>query len=222
VLEEAPPADHGRLADAVAHLDHYAWIVCASVRAVETLGRAWAAPWPSGLRAAAVGARTAAAMERLGSDAPVVPPVSGSEGLWEVLAQLDAWPGRRVLLLTTPGGRTTLAERLRAAGAQVDSVEAYRMIPRDSADILRDWTAAAAEALVLASPRAALGLLEAVGPDALTSLHAVVAIGETTAGALRPYGIYCHVAPEAAFESVADTVARLLQARAGVGLRTGD
>jgi uroporphyrinogen-III synthase len=91
------------------------------------------------------------------------------------------------------------------------------MIPREAAQIRRDWAAAAPEALVLASPRAAVGLIDAVGSDALRGLRAVVAIGETTAGALRPYGIAFTVAPEAAFESVADTVARLLADRASVG-----
>jgi uroporphyrinogen-III synthase len=124
-----------------------------------------------------------------------------------------------VLLLTTPGGRTTLVEHLGAAGARVDVVEAYRMVPRDPAEIRRDWAAGGAEALVLASPRAALGLIEAIGGDALKRLRAVVVIGETTASALRPFGIACDVAPDAAFESVADTVARLLPGPASVGLR---
>jgi uroporphyrinogen-III synthase len=217
VLQEAEPADGEQLAKAVAHLDHYAWVVCASVRAVAALARSGVRPWPPGVRTAAVGAATGAALERLGAGASVVPPVAGSESLWQALSGRDTWPGRRVLLLTTPGGRTTLPERLRAAGARVDVVEAYRMIPREAAQIRRDWAAAAPEALVLASPRASVGLIDAVGSDALRGLRAVVAIGETTARALRPYGIACTIAPEAAFESVADTVARLLADRASVG-----
>jgi uroporphyrinogen III methyltransferase/synthase len=222
VLKEAPPADPGRLAEAVAHLDQYAWVICASARAVEALGRGRSTPWPRTIQAAAVGAPTAAALERLGAQAPVVPPVAGSAPLWEVLSPLDQWPGRRVLLLTTPGGRTTLTEHLGAAGARVDVVEAYRMVPRDPAEIRRDWAASGAEALVLASPRAALGLIEAIGGDALKRLRAVVVIGETTAGVLQPFGIGYDVAPDAAFESVADTVARRLSDRASVGLQPGD
>ena len=131
--------------------------------------------------------------------------------MWDLLSQLDHWPGRRVLVLTTPGGRTTLIDELRAAGAEVDPVEAYRMIPRRSEDITRDWVAAATDALVLASPKAVEVLLEAVGRDALRRLRAVVAIGETTAQALAARGIPCHVPERTSFDAVADVVANVLE-----------
>lgn len=48
-----------------------------------------------------------------------------SEALWQQLRGLD-WHGARVLIVRGEGGRDWLADTLRAAGAQVDFVAAYR------------------------------------------------------------------------------------------------
>lgn len=122
------------------------------------------------------------------------------------------WTGRRVLVLTTPGGRTTLIDGLRAAGATVEAVEAYTMAPRATADIRHDWARAGADAVVLASPRAAATLVAAIGREPVAGLRAVVAIGPTTARELAAQGIGCVVPERAAFESVAATLASLLEA----------
>jgi uroporphyrinogen-III synthase len=211
LLIEAAPTDPTRLLSAADRLDQYGWVICASVRAVEAVGRSMSGPWPASVRTAAVGPATARALEALGAQAPALAAVEGAEPLWDLLSQLDQWPGRRVLVLTTPGGRTTLIDELRAAGAEVDAVEAYRMVPRRSEDITRDWAAAATDALVVASPKAVEVLLEAVGRDALKRLRAVVAIGETTAQALAARGIPCHIPERASFDAVADVVAKVLE-----------
>ena len=185
-------------------------MVCASVRAVEALAEVLCGPWPASLRSAAVGAATGRALEALGvPEPPLVATGAGAEALWEALATLDTWPTRRVLVLTTPGGRTTLPAGLVAAGAAVDAVEAYRMEPLSPAEIRRVWATSAADALAVGSPRAVTTLIEAVGADAVLRLRAIVAIGETTAGALRSYNIDAQVPPSASFESVAEMLARL-------------
>jgi uroporphyrinogen-III synthase len=209
VLVEGPPEDAEPLRRAVAELASYDWLICASARAARSLGETQALPaWPPSLRTAAVGSATAAALAELGATVSVVGDSSGAEGLWRAMASLDAWPGRRVLVLTTPGGRTTLLDALRAAGAETDVVEAYRMTPRPADQIRRDWARAAADAVVLASPRTAATLAGAVGIDALRRLEAIVAIGDTTARAVTGLGLACDVAPEATFGSAARTLAR--------------
>ena len=159
VLVEAPPADAAALAGAAARLDDYDWIVCASARAVRALAAARAHPWPPQVRTAAVGARTAAALRRHGASPPLVGDDAGADALWTQLRTADAWPGRRVLVATTPGGRRTLIEALTTAGAEVDAVETYRMEARPAAAIAADWAAAAPEAAVVASPRVAEALV---------------------------------------------------------------
>ncbi|MEZ5291716.1 MAG: uroporphyrinogen-III synthase [Vicinamibacterales bacterium] len=206
LLTEAPPADPTPLARAAARLGAYDWIVVASARSVAALRMA-AGAWPRGVRTAAVGAATARALVDAGAAPPPVVGDGGAEPLWRVLANAAAWPGLDVLVPTTPGGRPFLAEALRGAGARVDLVEAYRMVPRAPEAIRADWRQAAPDAAVVASPRAAAALVHAVGREPLTALRAVVAIGSTTAEALSSLGVPCRVPSAADFPAVA----RLLQ-----------
>jgi uroporphyrinogen-III synthase len=210
VLVEAPAADQERLRVAADRLASYDWVVVASVRSVSVLRDIRQDAWPARVRTAAVGRATARALTEAGAVSPVVARTAGADALWAVLEPLDTWQDRRVLLLTTPGGRTTLIDGLSAAGACVEAVEAYRMIPRDVDRIRQDWTRGAPDAVILASPRAADVLVDAVGREAVTALRAVVAIGETTARRLDELGVACLVAPEASFETAADALARLV------------
>lgn len=111
--------------------------------------------WPESVPVAVVGPASVAALAERGIAAPahrVIAPAGcttgheadngdaanggdsaearfDSEALWQQLeAQLDAGTldGRQVLIVRGNGGRDWLAERLRAAGAEVRAVEAYR------------------------------------------------------------------------------------------------
>lgn len=189
VLVEGPPAEPARLSEIARTLEQYDWVVAASARAVRAIARARGGPWPADIRTAAVGASTAAALAEAGVARPtLVAPEAGAEALVTLLAEVD-WLERRVLVPTTPGGRTVLAEHLRAAWAIVDEVEAYAMRPRAPGDIARDWHAGTPDAAVIASPRAAELLAEAIGADALRALHAVVSIGATSRVALERLGV---------------------------------
>lgn len=213
VLVEAPPRDGQALAQAATQLERYDWIVCASARAVPAVTRARGHAWPAGARTAAVGAATARAIAQAGVVEPAVTaPGDGADALAAVLHEAAAWPGARVLVLTTDGGRRLLADRLCEWGARVDEVEAYRMAPREATAIAREWTAAAPDAVVIASPRVAATLVGAVGTEALTVLQCVVAIGATTAAALTHHGVPSVTAIAADFAAAAATLAA---ARAG-------
>ncbi len=203
VLVERPPDDPAALIAAARGLDHVDWAVLGSVRGVRALSRARGGPWPPALRTAAVGQTTARAIAAAGVQVPPVVGLSdGSETLWTVLAGAAAWPGLRVLVPTTPGGRADLARHLRAAGAEVTTVEAYRMQVRPGAAIAADWAVAAPDAVVVTSPRTVEALLGAVGLEALRAV-VVVAIGGTTAGTLAGLGIMCGQPARADFGAVA-------------------
>ncbi|KPF55965.1 uroporphyrinogen-III synthase [beta proteobacterium AAP51] len=87
--------------------------------------------WPTGLRAACTGPGTASALRTAGVPASgVVQPAEeaasfDSEALWALLAG-EPWAGRRVLVVRGEQGRNWLADTLRAAGAEVGFVVAYR------------------------------------------------------------------------------------------------
>lgn len=206
VLIERPAADAAPLIEAARQLEGYDWVIVASVRAVAALTQARGRPWPVQLRTAAVGPATAEAIRAAGVARPaVVAPRDGAEALWETVSSA-AWAGLRVLLPTTPGGRTLLADRLREAGASVHEVEAYRMEARAPEAIRRDWAAAAPDAVVLGSARAARALIAAIGAEALGAVR-VVAIGATTAAALAADGVPCEAPPHASPEAVAQQLA---------------
>jgi uroporphyrinogen-III synthase len=215
VMEAGPPGDPGPLARAVAELATYAWMICASARAVAAIREVHRNPLPRGLRTAAVGAATARALAEAGADPlPVVASDSGSEALTRILLTLEDWPSRRVLLPRAADGRRDLAERLRDAGALVNEVEAYRMLPRPDSSIVDDWLRLRPEAAVIASPLVAEALLRALGADTLRELKAVVAIGPTTAATLSAHGVEASVPRTSTFP---DTARCLADAIAGRG-----
>ncbi len=90
--------------------------------------------WPGGVLAGSTGPGTTAAL-RAGGVPPgaIVEPAADaqafdSEALWLQLSQRP-WDGRQVQVVRGEGGRDWLAEQLRAHGAQVQFVTAYRRLP---------------------------------------------------------------------------------------------
>ena len=134
--------------------------------------------------------------------APIVGDGDGAEALWTILSKLR-WTGARVLLPADPGGRSWLSGSLRDAGAIVDEIEAYRMLPRSDDRIRADWAAANPDAVVIASPRVATQLVAALGVDVLRALTTIVAIGPTTSAALAAAGVPHDVSPRADFVEAA-------------------
>lgn len=126
------PADRAPIAAAWPHLDEAALVMFVSPNAVQHFfdARPQGQAWPATTLAGSTGPGTSAALRAAGiADAQLVePPADGpfdTETLWQRL-QLMSWQGRRVLIVRGDGGRDWLAQTLRAAGAQVDFVAAYR------------------------------------------------------------------------------------------------
>ena len=213
VAFERPPADPAPLVDAVARLESFDWVICASARAVRALIGARQRAWPRGVRAAAVGARTAAALTEAGATDVFTARDAGAEALWAELTGADRWPERRVLVPNVRGGRPELVDGLTAAGAAVTVVEAYAMEPRARADIAATWQAISPESAIIASPSVGVRLAEAVGAQALQDLCAVVAMGTTTAQALRALDVLATVPASADFVAVAKHLGHLWASR---------
>ena len=92
-------------------------------------------PWPPEVLAGSTGPGTSAALREAGVPATQIaePEPAGpfdTEALWQRLAGRD-WVGRAVLVVRGEGGRDWLAEQLRAAGADVHFVAAYRRVAPD-------------------------------------------------------------------------------------------
>lgn len=131
LLEIAPLADATALKTALAALDQYALVAFVSPNAIDA-AFAHLAVWPAGVTLAVLGEGSRAALARHGVDASnaaiVFPPDPAHSDSEHLLAALDlaALAGRRVLIVRGESGRELMAEGLRAAGALVDTVAAYR------------------------------------------------------------------------------------------------
>jgi len=138
--------------------------------------------WPAGVVAAAPGPGTAEALCDAGvPDAAIVAPASDapqldSESLWDRLQGRD-WRGTSALIVSGDGGRDWLAERLRQAGATVDSLPAYRrQAPAFAGDSALRLTQAIADAAVVwlfSSAEAIANLERAAGAGRFARSRAV-------------------------------------------------
>ena len=137
---------------------------------------------------AAVGPGTAAALAAHGLEPTLVAGVSTGEGLAEALVP-RLQPGELVLLPAAEEGRRTLEEGLAAAGAAVERVAAYRSRPVGSTP--EGWGEVVAHpprCVLFGSPRTVEAFLALPGAEALVPRVRAVAVGPTTAAALRARG----------------------------------
>ena len=131
VIAEAP--DPAAVDAAWAGIDAWSMLVFVSPNAVSQFfsRRPAGGQWPAQLRAAAPGPGTGALLLEQGVPAErlVEPDTDAenfdSESLWQQLNG-SSWLGARVLIVRGEGGRGWLADRLREAGAEVQSLAAYR------------------------------------------------------------------------------------------------
>ncbi|MCO5124240.1 MAG: uroporphyrinogen-III synthase [Rhizobacter sp.] len=174
-IEDAP--DAAAVQSAWAGLASMRLVVFVSPNAAERFVAAQPAgtAWPPGTRAAAVGPGTSRVLRAFGlGQSQIVEPASDapqfdSEALWAQLRTTD-WQGARVLVVRGDGGREWLADTLRAAGAEVGAVCAYRRAP-PRLDAAQRALLAAAQA----EPRAHLWFFSS--SEAIDNLDALVGPG---------------------------------------------
>ena len=170
LLEILPLPDQSELQRVLAGLASYALVAFVSPNAIEA-AFAHIPRWPHGVALAVLGDTSRACLARYGVDArnaaifsPRDPARSDSEHL---LLALDpaTLAGRRVLIVRGESGRELIGDALRAAGALVTTVAAYRRrVPamtaqlaatlRDLLERQNDWIITSSEAL-----RGLLGLV---------------------------------------------------------------
>ena len=200
VTRAAPPADPAALGHALA-LGEYTAIVCASARAAEALVLARLRepsphPWPD---VWAVGSATASVLAAAGIRA-VVPAgvVDASTLATALVAHLrtrgnDSAAIPRVLAARAKDGRDEGLAILRAASIEVVDVTVYRTLATASDDpALEAGLAALSSGAGAAVACAVFAPSQVAALDALLGIRAIatpfVAIGETTAAALRAAG----------------------------------
>jgi uroporphyrinogen-III synthase len=128
-------------------------------------------------------------VERAGGRAAFVPAVATAVAL---AGELPIDPGTHVLLVRGDLADSRLGDRLRARGAVVDEVIAYRTVeaPAASAAALRTALRAGLEGLVFTSGSTVRGLLALLSPDDRNAVMVLPAfcVGPSTAAAARSAG----------------------------------
>lgn len=218
LIRTVPPRSWRALDAALRRLGDFDAAAFASANAVEAffaragkvLKKKPAAP---GL-VAAVGPATAKALAARGWKAATVPDDARAEGLARAL-KLPR--GARVLLPRAEKGREVLPRLLRAAGAEVTLATAYRTLAdHDGRVRLKAALAGGAHAVCFASPSAVASAAAALGQARLRRVFtaaAAVAIGPTTAAALKSRGVRAAQAAAPGPDALADAVVRALRGR---------
>ena len=209
-VEIAPAPPGGALDDAIGALDGAAWLVITSVNgAAATLKRlaALGRSLPVGVRVAAVGPATAAALEAGGVRVDHVPSRYRTVAIAEGLGDLA---GRRVVLARADAATPDLREALRRRGALVEEVVAYRTVegPPASRDRIRAALAQPLDGVTFTSGSTVRGLHALLSPPEALRATALPAycIGPVTARVARRAGFAVPVV------SATHTVAALAQA----------
>ncbi|MCU1371538.1 MAG: uroporphyrinogen-III synthase/uroporphyrinogen-III C-methyltransferase [Ilumatobacteraceae bacterium] len=186
-IEITDPDDGGAaLAAAIGRIGEYDWLVLTSPNGVErTFAHIPDARALGAVRVAAVGSGTAAALARHRIVADLVPGAFVGEAL------LDAFPsppatGGRVLVSRAAAARAVLPDGLRAAGWEVDVVDAYRSrpVPLTAEQI---EAVAGADAVTFASSSSVTNLCDAVGAHRVPAT--TISIGPVTSDTIRQHGL---------------------------------
>jgi uroporphyrinogen-III synthase/uroporphyrinogen III methyltransferase/synthase len=195
VLEIVAPESYAPLDDALMHLDRFDWLVLTStntLRAINVRSQRFAVnpARARGLKVAAIGRATAEAARGFGFDVELVPDDQAGEGL--VRALREKVSGKRVLLARAAVARDVIPDALRAAGAEVDVVDAYRnVMPESAPSHLRAAIEQGIDAATFTSSSSVTHLAEAAKAAAIvfpfTGVPAI-SIGPITSQTLRENG----------------------------------
>lgn len=203
---------------ALARLDRFDWVALTSAGGAEAVARAWEAVGPelprrAPQRLAVVGPSTAEAAEALGWSVDLMPDEYTGEALLRALErEVRPLEGTTVLLPLAEGARDLLPEGLRARGAVVTRVTAYRTVGAkagEGGELRRALDEGGVDLLTFTSPSTAARFLEGAGRDVLAVPAAV--IGPVTAEAARELGFrVAVVAEEHTVDGLVAAVERLL------------
>ncbi|MDR3724332.1 MAG: uroporphyrinogen-III synthase [Terracidiphilus sp.] len=217
VLEIQPPLSFDALDAALRELESYDWLIVTSANAVEALtARAVKLAVPLAalekLEIAAVGEATAKAVRKAGFEVALVPAKYVAESLAESL--MDRVLGKRILLARAEVARDVIPDALRAAGATVDVVDAYRnAIPAQAPAQLREALEKGIDAATFTSSSSVTHLSDAARAAGVAFPFAgvkAISIGPITSQTLRAAGW------EPAAEADPSDIPGLIEAVAGI------
>lgn len=221
MIELAPPEDFGPMDAALQGISEFRWLFLTSQNAVRALAERAVQLGISlpaatrNLRIAAIGPATAEAANKAGLQvAYTALKHQGTSLAKELESEVPGW---RVLLPRSDRANPVLPEMLRRMGAQVTEIIAYRTMNAPEAQVTDGIgpLTGAIDAVLFFSPSAVEAfvtrqggaeILQAAG--SMNSRVAIVAIGETTASALRRAGV---VRPLQSADATAESTAAAIE-----------
>lgn len=195
-LEIFDAGDMGPLSAVIDRLEQFDLAIFISPNAVDkamNLIRARRA-WPPGLRCAAVGKGSGAALARLGIGDVLVPQGRFDSEALLALPELQQVAGRRVVIFRGEGGRELLGEELIRRGADLTLVECYRRgkpVGTDVGALLHQWARGEIDAITVTSGESMRNLFDLVGKLGQQWLRKtpVFAFHENIAAVARELGV---------------------------------
>jgi uroporphyrinogen III methyltransferase / synthase len=191
-IEFLPPKDWSGVDASLKRIGEFDWLLFTSATGVDFFAQRMSAlslavPWRGRPAVAAVGEKTAAALQRAGIKVEFVP----SKYLTSALAeQLPRERGRRVLILRADAGNPEVVPALERRGFGVEDMAIYRTSPVSYGADQPIELALDADAIVFASPSAVEAFIRRLDSTAptLTKRLLAVCIGPVTADAARESG----------------------------------
>lgn len=200
------------LAAAVNGLPQYGWVVFTSQNAVRIFWEALRAASRdaralAGVKVAAVGAATAAALLECGIAVDLTPERFVAEGLLDAMRERRDVRSVRVLYAAAEGARETLQDGLEDLGAVVDRLTLYRSVPdgTGAAELRERLLRGDVDLVTFTATSTVNAFVQAVGADAASRARAA-SIGPITSEAARAAGL------EVAVEATESTIPGLVQA----------
>lgn len=199
-----PPSDPARLAHHVTRAGSYDWAVFTSVNGVEAFFEVIRrerldARVLGGVKVATIGPATRDALARFGVRADVMPDEYRGEAVAAIIAENEPkLAGKRILIARAEVAREVMPERLRALGAEVDVVPAYRTIaaPTERFQAIRALLEKRAiDVVAFTSSSTVERLVEGLGDGASDLLRStqIAAIGPITADTAARLGLPAQV-----------------------------
>ncbi len=190
-----PLDDASALDRAIQQRERYQWVIFTSVngvRAVQDRLDAAGLDWQAlkGMRLAAIGPATAAALRSAGAQPDFVPDEYIAEA---IAAGIGEVAGQRILLPRADIAREALAIELRKKGAEVDEIAAYRTVTQPlDAERVKAALAQRPNVITFTSSSTVRGFLTGLGglnPDEMLRGVVVACIGPITAQTARACGL---------------------------------
>lgn len=189
------PADPAALDDAIARIDSFDWLVFTSANGASqlldrlaALGRS--ASTLSSTRIAAVGPATARTVRERGGEVSIIPDRFVAESLADAFRSGASLAGARILVARAAAARDVLPDALREAGANVETVHAYRTLSNDhEARRLAELIGRQAVDIVTFASSSAVHALATFLPTDVARNVQIACIGPVTANTVQGYGL---------------------------------